>query len=109
MKTGNWYLVNVKLTKVGDIEETLTKRLNQLGIRRQVDAAGVVEAAEKEIAKILPREDFEVISFKNGTLKVFTASSPAANELQLSSAKIHKTSPSIKRIAPVSALDGEKS
>lgn len=68
---------------MGNLDDTLAKRMKQLGIKRQVDAAGVVEAAEKEIAKILPREDFEVISFKDGTLKVYVVSSPAANELQM--------------------------
>jgi len=44
-----------------------------MGASRQVEAAGVVEAAQKELEKYVPAEDFEVISFNRGTLKIKVA------------------------------------
>lgn len=67
---------------MGNLDETLSKKIKQLGIERQVEAVGVVEDAVKEITKIVPREDFEVVSYKNEVLKVSVTSSVAASELQ---------------------------
>ena len=75
---------------MGNIDNVLKKKIKQLGIERQVEAAGMVEKATAEIAKYIPKEDFEVISFKNGILKVSVKSSSAANELQLNSAEVIK-------------------
>lgn len=66
---------------MGNIDDLLKKSLNRLGIARQVEAVGVVEKATKAIAKYVPREDFEVISFSEGKLKVTTTSSVVASEL----------------------------
>jgi len=66
---------------MGDFDDILKKKLNQMGIGRQVEAVGVVERATEEIAKIIPREDFEVVSFNRGTLKVKVANSVVANEI----------------------------
>lgn len=82
---------------MGNIGEELKKSLNKLGITRQVEAVGVVEQAREEIAKYIPAEDFEVISFKNGTLKIATKSSVVANEIQARISKIKKNT-LIKRI-----------
>jgi hypothetical protein len=73
---------------MSNFENILSKRIQELGIERQVEAVGVVEDAVKVIAEILPRQDFEVISFKDGVLKVAVASCAAASELQISSAKV---------------------
>lgn len=67
---------------MGNFDDILKKKINQMGIGRQVEAVGVVERAREEIAKYLPAEDFEVISFNRGTLKVKVSSSVVANELQ---------------------------
>lgn len=73
---------------MGNLDNVLKKKIRSLGIARQVEAAGVVEAATAEIAKYIPREDFEVISFKNGVLKLGVASSATASELQLIKEKV---------------------
>lgn len=73
---------------MGNLGDTLAKKLKQLGIERQVEAAGVVEAAQNEIEKYLDKEDFEIISFVNNVLKVVTSSSSAASELNLNSYQI---------------------
>ena len=52
-----------------------------MGAERQVEAAGVVEAAQKEIAKYIPKEDFEVVSFNNGVLKIKVSNAVVANEI----------------------------
>lgn len=61
-----------------------------MGIERQVEAVGVVEQAQKEIGKYIPEEDFEVISFNRGTLKVKVKSSVVANEINLKKKEIQK-------------------
>lgn len=68
---------------MGNLGDILKSHAKRLGIARQVEAVGVVEAATKEIEKFVPREDFEVVSFKDGNLKVNVNSSSAANEIQL--------------------------
>lgn len=67
---------------MGNINDSLLKSLNRLGIARQVEAVGVVEKATEEIAKYIPREDFEVVSFKDGLLKIKAQSSTVACEIK---------------------------
>lgn len=74
---------------MGNLESILKKKIKEMGAERQVEAAGVVEAAQKEIAKYIPKEDFEVISFNRGTLKVKVKSSVVASELQMVRSKIN--------------------
>ena len=66
---------------MGDFDDILKKKFNQMGIGRQVEAVGVVEQATKEISKYIPKGDFEVVSFNRGTLKVKVANSVVANEI----------------------------
>ncbi len=68
---------------MGNLDDTLKKHAKRLGIERQVEAVGVVEKAQKEIAKYIPEEDFEVISYNRDVLKVRVASSVVASELQI--------------------------
>ena len=68
---------------MGNFDDILKKKINQMGIGRQMEAVGVVEQATTEIAKYIPREDFEVISFNRGTLKIKVTSSAVANEIQM--------------------------
>lgn len=83
---------------MGNLGDSLQKSINRLGISRQVTAVGVVERATTEIAKYIPREEFEVISFNRGTLKVGVVSAAIASELQLSANKIKSTISDIKKI-----------
>lgn len=61
-----------------------------MGVARQVEAVVLIESATKEIAKFIDPNDFEVISFKEGVLKVYASSSSAANSLNLAWPKIKK-------------------
>lgn len=83
---------------MGNFDDILQKKIKRMGIGRQVTAVGVVECATTEIAKYIPREEFEVISFNRGTLKVGVVSAAIASELQLSAGKIKSTIPDIKNI-----------
>lgn len=86
---------------MGNLKGILAKKMKQLGIDRQVEAAGVVEAAQKEIAKYIPKEDFEVISFKGDTLKILTKSPAVSSEIFLNKTKIIEKITSIKKIKTV--------
>lgn len=76
---------------MGNLDDALKKHAKRFGIDRQVEAVGIVERAQKEIAKYIPEEDFEVISYNRGTLKVKVVSSVVANELQIQINNIKKT------------------
>jgi hypothetical protein len=73
---------------MGNLGEILQKKIRQMGAERQVEAAGVVEAAQKEIAKYIPEEDFEVVSFNRGILKVKVKNSVVASEIQMINHKL---------------------
>lgn len=73
---------------MGNLGDALQKSINRLGVSRQVEAVGVVEKASEEIAKFIPREDFEVVSFNRGTLKIKAANSAVASEISLQRSKI---------------------
>jgi hypothetical protein len=81
---------------MGNLGDVLKKHAKRLGIDRQVEAVRVVEKTTKIIAKYIPREDFEVVSFKDGALKIWTQSSSASAEIMGLGNKI-KTN-EIKRI-----------
>lgn len=73
---------------MSNLNDILAKKMKQLGIERQVEAVGVVEVAQKEIANYIPEEDFEVVSFKNDTLKIRASSAVVATEISFHKAKI---------------------
>jgi hypothetical protein len=83
---------------MGNISAELEKSLNRLGIKRQVEAVGLVEKTENLIAEKFPREDFQVVSFNRGTLKIVVASAPMASEMQFLSHRIKIENAEIKRI-----------
>jgi hypothetical protein len=83
---------------MGNLGDILDKKISQLGIGRQVEAVGVVEIAQIEIAKIIPKEDFEVISFNGGVLKVKVANSSVSSEISLRLESLRRKIPEIKRI-----------
>ncbi len=61
------------------------KRLETLGIARQVDAAIVVSDVQRIIEDNLPsgaHENVQVVSFNRGVLKISTSSSAWAAEVQ---------------------------
>ena len=68
---------------MGNLEDILKKHAKRLGIERQVEAVGVVEVAAKEVEKYASKEEFEVISFKEGVLKIGTFSGSAASSIRL--------------------------
>lgn len=74
------------------------KHAKRHGIERQVTAAGVVEETTAEISKILAPEDFEVISFKDGVLKIEANSASAKSEMQLGLSQKFRRKNTIKRI-----------
>lgn len=67
---------------MGNLGDILSKKIKSLGIEKQVEAADVCERATKEIAKHIPNEDFEVISYKEGVLKVWCDSACAKAEIE---------------------------
>ncbi len=83
---------------MGNLDNILKKKLKSLGIARQVEAADVVERAQKELEKYIPKEDFEVISFNRGVLKVKVASSVVASEIQMRVQKIKEEIEEVKNI-----------
>lgn len=68
---------------MGNLGDELKGSLNRLGITRQVEAVGVVERAQQEIGKFIPADDFEIISFKDGVLKIGTESTIVNSEIRL--------------------------
>lgn len=83
---------------MGNLGDALQKSINRLGVSRQVEAVGVVEKATEEIAKFIPREDFEVISFNRGTLKIKATNSAVASEISFINKKIKSARTGVKRI-----------
>lgn len=71
------------MSNLGDIFE---KRLSQMGIKRQVDAAMVCEAFNKSVFDVFGEKgskNVRAISYKENTLKVGVTSSAWANEISL--------------------------
>ena len=71
---------------MNDLSETFKKRLNQLGIKKQVDAAMVCEefdAAVLEVFGEMGKKNVKAISYKNNCLKVGVSSSSWASEINL--------------------------
>lgn len=66
---------------MGNLGEILKNRIQKMGATRQVEAAGIVEAAQREISKYVPEEDFEVVSFNRGTLKIKAKNAVVASEI----------------------------
>ncbi len=69
-----------------DFKDILKKQLNKKGLAKSVQAALVCDALEEWIDKNLPQDlkkDLEVISFRDGVLKVRVASSVISQELKL--------------------------
>jgi hypothetical protein len=83
---------------MGNLGDILSKKFKSLGIERQVEAVGVVEQSQKEIEKIVPKEDFEVISFNRGVLKIGVDSNSLASELRLKIDRNFQKKHGIKRV-----------
>lgn len=76
---------------MGNLEFTLNKRLRDLGLKKQVDAAMVVAEAQKSIEKVFGErgnENLKVVSFKKGVLKIAAKNSAWATECQGNITKI---------------------
>ncbi len=78
---------------MGNLGEIFEKRLNQLGIKKQVDAAIVCEEFDEAVAEVfgeLGRKNVKAISFKNNCLKVGVTSSAWAQEINLRQLELRK-------------------
>ncbi len=73
---------------MGNLGNILKNKIEELGISKQVEAVDIVERATKEIAKFIPAEDFEVVSFNKGIIKIAVKSSSVANEILFLKPKI---------------------
>jgi hypothetical protein len=70
---------------MGNLDNIFEKRLKQLGIKKKVEAALIVEDAQKSIKKVLGErgeQNLKAISFKNGVLKVAATNNLWAAECQ---------------------------
>jgi len=68
-----------------DNNNLFSKRLDQLGIKRQVDASMIVASAQKTITENFGErgsENIRVVSFNRGTLKISTTSGAWSAECQ---------------------------
>jgi hypothetical protein len=83
---------------MGNLGEILKGSVARLGITRQIEAVDIVEKATEEIAKFIPREDFEVISFNRGTLKIKTRHPAVSSEIMMSKSHLLSQLPVIKKI-----------
>lgn len=71
---------------MGNLGDIFEKKLNQLNIKKQVDAAMICEAFDKSILEVfgeLGQKNARAISYKNNVLKVGVTSSSWANEISL--------------------------
>jgi len=77
---------NVEKTSAGNLGDIFARRLSQLGIKRQVDAAMICEAFNESVLEVFGEKgvrNVKAISFKNNVLKVGVTSSAWANEVNL--------------------------
>lgn len=73
------------------IKDYLDQALHRTGAERSVKAATIVEAAGPLIRNVAPElrpADFEVVSYRDGTLRLAVASPVVAQELRLHSEPI---------------------
>jgi len=78
---------------VNDLSGIFRKKLNQLGIKKQVDAAMICEAFNKSVSKVFGEEgekNVRAISFRNGALKIGVTSSIWANEVNARSQELNR-------------------
>lgn len=71
---------------MGNLGDIFEKRLNQLGLKKQVDAAMICETFDKAVLDVFGEsgaKNVKAISYKNSTLKVGVTSSAWANEISL--------------------------
>ena len=66
--------------------ELIDHAINRAGVKRTVSAAVVVDAAQQLIVQVVPElrpTDFQVVSFKGGTITIIVASAMVASELSI--------------------------
>lgn len=71
---------------MNNLSEIFSKRLNQLGLKKQVDAAMVCEQFDEAVKEVFGDQgtkNVRAISFKNNVLKVGVTSSTWAQEISL--------------------------
>lgn len=70
---------------MGNLGGELEKKLNKLGIKKQVEASMIVEGAQKKIEELFGErgaQNLKVVSFKNGILKIAATNNAWAAEAQ---------------------------
>lgn len=71
---------------MNDLNNIFSKRLEKLGLKKQVEASLVVEEAQKRLEKIFGKKvegNLKVVSFKNGVLKIAAKNSVWAGECRM--------------------------
>lgn len=71
---------------MNNIAEAFEKKINQYGIKKQVDAAMICEAFNQSVLEVfgeMGQKNVRAISFKNDVLKVGVTSSSWASEVGL--------------------------
>lgn len=71
---------------MNDLSEIFQKKINQLGIKKQIDAAMVCQAFDRAVDEVFgdrAKGKVKAISYHNNILKVGVTSSSWANEIQL--------------------------
>ncbi|MDD5693337.1 MAG: DciA family protein [Patescibacteria group bacterium] len=70
---------------MGNLGGTFDKRMKQLGLKKHIDAAMIVEEAQKKLEELFGdhgKENLRVVSYRNGVLKVAASSNIWATECQ---------------------------
>ncbi len=73
-------------SSTGNLGDIFAKRLSQLGIKKQVDAAMICEEFDRTIMEVFGEKgqrNVRAISFRDGILKVAVTSSAWAQEINL--------------------------
>ncbi len=78
---------------MGNLGSVFEKRINQLGLKKRLDAAMVCEAFDKSIQEVFGEhgvKNAKAISYKDNVLKVEVSSSAWAQEINLRQMELEK-------------------
>ncbi len=76
---------------MGNLGGTFDKRMNDLGLKKKIDASMIVEEAQKTIEEIFGnhgKENLRAVSYKNSVLRIAASSNMWATECQGSVTKL---------------------
>lgn len=86
---------------MNDLKAIFEKKINSLGIKKQVDAAIIIKAFNQSLEEIFGKgtlNDIFAVSFRDGILKVHVKSSSQAQEIQGNWQKFVQEEDRIKKI-----------